>query len=50
MEVQDNMPLVKKYVYQPYILSQQVLDLSVKIEKEKLLILFRLQLRLREVP
>ena len=43
LEVQDNMPLVREYVYQLHTLSQQVLDLSGKIDKEKLLKLFRTQ-------
>jgi hypothetical protein len=43
LEVQDNMPLVREYVYQLHTLSQQVLDLSGKIDKEKLLRLFRSQ-------
>jgi hypothetical protein len=40
LEVQDNMPLVREYVYQLHTLSQQVLDLSGKIDKDKLLRLF----------
>ncbi len=43
LEVQDNMPLVREYVYQLHTLSQQVLYLSGKIDKEKFLQLFRLQ-------
>jgi hypothetical protein len=37
------MPLVREYVYQLHTLSQQVLDLSGKIDKEKLLRMFRTQ-------
>jgi hypothetical protein len=40
MEVHDNMPLVREYVYQLHVLSLQVLDLSGKIDKVKLLTLF----------
>jgi hypothetical protein len=43
LEVQDNMPLVREYVYQLHTLSQQVLDLSGKIDKKRLLKLFHIQ-------
>jgi hypothetical protein len=43
LEVQDNMPLVREYVYQLHTVSQQVLDLSENILKEKLLTMFKLQ-------
>jgi hypothetical protein len=43
LEIEDNMPLVREYIYQLHTLSQQVLDLSGKIDKDKLLQLFRVQ-------
>jgi hypothetical protein len=43
VEIQDNMPLVREYAYQLHTLSQQVLDLSRKIDKEKLLKLLHIK-------